>query len=348
YIDFEFLQNTLTTTPLVGGTGGFNSAGPNCGRTLNDFLLTLELHQGGTVADFFVERWEQVNGNNSCNPGTSYDYVDVTTPVITATPPAVFAAVNAGTITLPPGNLTAFGTNNYLTNTFAEAAVDLTALLGSFDPCLTVGIKTLLVKTKESQSPSANIVDFIVPQQLVPPLVIGPTVDAGPDQEKCKDPSGTTSFTLTGTAQPGTYPITSTTWSCVSGCSGVAIGSANALSTAVTITGAPSTVTLRLTVTDSGTCGNSTRSDDVILTVDRVDASSSATQILCNGGNSTVTVSAAGGHTPYTGTGTFSHAAGTYSYTVTDAKGCTATTTGTITEPNLLSATNSHGTIACH
>src|SRR5262249_32214879 len=138
YIDFEFLQNTLTTTPLVAGKGGFSSAGPNCGRTLNDFLLTLELHQGGTVADFFVERWEQVSGNNSCNPGTSYDYVDFTPPVITAPPPAVFAAVNAGTVTLPPGNLTAFGTNNYVTNTFAEAAVDLTALLGSFDPCLTV------------------------------------------------------------------------------------------------------------------------------------------------------------------------------------------------------------------
>src|SRR5262249_29101220 len=51
YIDFEFLQNTLTTTPLVGGTGGFSSAGPNCGRTLNDFILTLQLTQGGTVAD---------------------------------------------------------------------------------------------------------------------------------------------------------------------------------------------------------------------------------------------------------------------------------------------------------
>ncbi|PYX13275.1 MAG: hypothetical protein DMG84_19695, partial [Acidobacteria bacterium] len=29
YIDFEFLQNTLTTTPLVAGIGGFSSAGPN-------------------------------------------------------------------------------------------------------------------------------------------------------------------------------------------------------------------------------------------------------------------------------------------------------------------------------
>src|SRR5437762_1791633 len=148
YIDFEFLQNTLTTTPLVGGTGGFSSAGPNCGRTLNDFLLTLQLTNGGTVPNFFVSRWQAASGNTSCNPATSYDYVDGTTPVITATPPAVFAAVNASAATLP--NLTPFGTNNYLTNTSASAAVDLTALLGSLEPCLSVGIKPILRTTEES------------------------------------------------------------------------------------------------------------------------------------------------------------------------------------------------------
>jgi hypothetical protein len=67
-----------------------------------------------------------------------------------------------------------------------------------------------------------------------------------------------------------------------------------------------------------------------------LSASSSKTAILCNGGSSTVTVSATGGTTPYTGTGTFSHAAGTYSYTVTDANSCTSTTTGTITQPSAL------------
>src|SRR2546423_7655227 len=126
YIDFEFLQNTLTTTPLIGATGGFSSQGPDCGRTLNDFLLTLKLTNGGTVPDFFVSRWEAASGNHSCT-GPSFDYVDVTTPVITATPPAVFAAVNASAVTVP--NLTAFATNTYVTNTFTEAAVDLTALV---------------------------------------------------------------------------------------------------------------------------------------------------------------------------------------------------------------------------
>ncbi len=67
-----------------------------------------------------------------------------------------------------------------------------------------------------------------------------------------------------------------------------------------------------------------------------VTASSSNTPILCNGGSSTVTVSATGGTPPYHGTGTFSRSAGTYSYTVTDANGCTATTTGNITQPSAL------------
>ncbi len=42
---------------------------------------------------------------------------------------------------------------------------------------------------------------------------------------------------------------------------------------------------------------------------------------------STITVAASGGTAPYTGAGTYSVTAGTYSYTVTDAKGCTARVT---------------------
>ena len=49
-----------------------------------------------------------------------------------------------------------------------------------------------------------------------------------------------------------------------------------------------------------------------------------------------MTVSATGGTAPYTGTGTASRSAGTYSYTVTDHNGCTATTTGNIPQPGAL------------
>jgi hypothetical protein len=53
-------------------------------------------------------------------------------------------------------------------------------------------------------------------------------------------------------------------------------------------------------------------------------ASVTASIIACSGGTATVVVSATGGTPDYTGTGTFYvSTAGTYTYTVTDAHGCT-------------------------
>src|SRR5213075_1302221 len=60
-------------------------------------------------------------------------------------------------------------------------------------------------------------------------------------------------------------------------------------------------------------------------------ASSTATD---NGnGTMTVVVTAANGTTPYSGTGSFTSPIGAYSYTVSDASGCTAVTTGNPTLP---------------
>ena len=104
--------------------------------------------------------------------------------------------------------------------------------------------------------------------------------------------------------------------------------------------------TYSYTVTDANGCTATTTG--TITQPSAVMASSSNTAILCNGGSSTVTVSATGGTAPYTGTGTFSRSAGTYSYTVTDANGCTATTTGNITQPSALSASSSKTAILCN
>src|SRR5256885_56876 len=79
-----------------------------------------------------------------------------------------------------------------------------------------------------------------------------------------------------------------------------------------------------------------------------VVASSSNTAIQSNGDLSTVTGSASGGVGPYDGTGTFSHAAGSYSYTVTDHNGCIKTTSGTITEPSAVVASSSNTAIQCN
>ena len=84
-------------------------------------------------------------------------------------------------------------------------------------------------------------------------------------------------------------------------------------------------------VTDANSC---TATQSFVITEPAaLMAMSSSTAILCNGGSSTVTVNAMDGTAPYTGTGTFSASAGSYAYPVTDANGCSTSTTGTITEP---------------
>jgi len=75
---------------------------------------------------------------------------------------------------------------------------------------------------------------------------------------------------------------------------------------------------------------------------------SSASQINCAGGTSTVTVSATGGVPPYTGTGTFTGVlAGTYTYTVTDAAASTITTTVNIPQPAALTANSTKTNVLC-
>ena len=74
---------------------------------------------------------------------------------------------------------------------------------------------------------------------------------------------------------------------------------------------------------------------------------SSASSISCNGGTAVVTVSAMDGTGPYTGTGAFTVSAGTYSYTVTDANGCIASTSVTVTEPAVISATTTSTSSNC-
>lgn len=94
--------------------------------------------------------------------------------------------------------------------------------------------------------------------------------------------------------------------------------------------------TYTLTVTDANGCV--VTQSITLSAIVELTASSTASAISCNGGTSTVTVTATGGTAPYTGTGTFTVSAGPYTYTVTDAAGCTAVTAGTITEPSLLNA----------
>ncbi len=238
YIDFEFLQNTLT----LNGNGTITSSGPNGGRSTNDILLSVGFTGGGKVADFFAWRWQ--------SSGSGFAYADVT-----ANLPAgrVFVAMNSNTIPTP---YSAFGQMTYAPNAFAEAAVDLTALLGNFDPCISVGFKTIMVKTKSSSSSSASIEDFINPIQFT--LNIGPGANAGPDQVRCNE--GTeTAFALRGVASSGMQAVGSIGWSVLSG--NATIDDPTSLATSARVSTA--SATLRLTVTQINGC---VKTDDVVLT----------------------------------------------------------------------------------
>ncbi len=98
--------------------------------------------------------------------------------------------------------------------------------------------------------------------------------------------------------------------------------------------------TYSVTVTDANNC--SVTGSSAVSAPSALTASTSVTNVTCHGGNNgTVTVSASGGTTGYTGTGSFnSLTAGDYSNTVTDAHGCTATVSSTVTEPAALSITS--------
>lgn len=87
----------------------------------------------------------------------------------------------------------------------------------------------------------------------------------------------------------------------------------------------------QVTVTDASGCAATAS-----VTIDEPDAiivTAVSTAILCNGGTSTVTITATGGTGSYTGTGSFPRTAGIWPFTVTDANNCSTTTSITISEP---------------
>ncbi|MFN5886882.1 MAG: SprB repeat-containing protein, partial [Flavobacteriales bacterium] len=89
------------------------------------------------------------------------------------------------------------------------------------------------------------------------------------------------------------------------------------------------------TVTDANGC-IATTSITVNQPTALVASSAVASSIPCFGGTGNIIVTATGGTPNYTGTGTFAANAGPHTYTVTDANGCSTTTTLTISQPSAL------------
>ncbi|MFV5686681.1 gliding motility-associated C-terminal domain-containing protein [Flavobacterium sp. GB2R13] len=244
YVDFEFLQTAITKT-----SSGFATTAPAStgGRTAGDFLLTVYFESG--VAKFDIQRWE-LNGS-------IWEYKTYFASLL---PNSVYAAGNS---TIVPVPFQAFGVNNYLQNTFIESAVNLTEVLGTIDPCTSLKIKTVFVKSKTSTSSSAAIKDFFDPLPI-DNLTLGSS-DAGDDDTVCAG----SSYMLQGSAVPSDgYTVISKTWSVVSGTATI-VDPTN-LNSNVSITG--SSATFRLTVVTAPIVGSGSQctvSDDVIITVNQ-------------------------------------------------------------------------------
>jgi len=145
YIDFEFNQEALTANTSFG----FNSGGLDGGRTVNDILLTMEYGNGGSAATVYFYLWEDTGGGN-------FGWASQTTTLLNA-----FAQTNTGTINVP---FSAFGSFTYGQLQFVEGAVNLTNVFNTvFEPCTGVNIKSLLVKTKQSNASTASLNDFVGP-----------------------------------------------------------------------------------------------------------------------------------------------------------------------------------------
>jgi PKD repeat protein len=89
--------------------------------------------------------------------------------------------------------------------------------------------------------------------------------------------------------------------------------------------------TYTVTATDANGCTVSIQS--TITSPSPLGASASYSPVVCFGGTTVLTVAASGGTPPYSGTGNYNVSAGSYSYTVTDANGCTAVISGIVTQP---------------
>ena len=100
------------------------------------------------------------------------------------------------------------------------------------------------------------------------------------------------------------------------------------------------------TVSDANGCQSTvsvTVTEPSVLT-----SSASVTSVVtCNGANATVDITANGGTPSYTGTGSFTVGAGSYTYTVTDANNCASSVSIVVTEPSAVQISVTAPAITC-
>ena len=153
-IDLELLQNQVLMTGDINSNNdkGFYSAGPHGGRTVGDITISVTFQNNeGSFGSVRYFQWQ---------PGSiagDFAYFPLNPGINDA-----FAAFNSVPINVPFG---AFGSSTYAPYTFAEAAIDVTTLIGGTglpSECESLPLKSIWVKSKSND----NYDDFIPPFQF--------------------------------------------------------------------------------------------------------------------------------------------------------------------------------------
>jgi hypothetical protein len=155
YIDFEFLQGTITENAGGTFTGTPASGKPNGGgRTQGDIIISMEYTNGGTKPLVYIYQWKL--------SGTTWSYQLATIANLDANAFAETNRTGAETGLL----YTAFGSNTYAQYAFVEAGINITYVISQLNTgnvCAGLNIQTLWVKTKASASSTAALKDFMKP-----------------------------------------------------------------------------------------------------------------------------------------------------------------------------------------
>ncbi|MFV8390979.1 SprB repeat-containing protein, partial [Flavobacterium sp. LB1P62] len=345
YIDFEFLQKSLTITGattdatgnITGGSGSFTSLGTDGGRTVGDILITIEFTNGGGDANAVIRVWTAIAGGG-------YEYVIHPNSEFLG---RIFITNNTSPTHVPfdvygsDPNGTGVG-GDYGVNQWAEGAINLSQVFtAAKDPCFS--LSTLFIRTRSSgNSQQSELKDF-------PGAPIQFTVDSNPKavavatSPACNGGFGSINLTVTGGLAPYTYSWTGPNnfTAITEDLSNVKAGtyhwevknSKGCISTGSVVLAEPPPIVVSSTALVNPKCNGGT---DGSIT------------ITASGGTGTLTYSKNDGLT-YQSSNVFSGlTTGSYLWAVKDANNCILKGTVTLTQPTLIVATDAHADVKCN
>ncbi|MBU3715056.1 MAG: T9SS type A sorting domain-containing protein, partial [Ferruginibacter sp.] len=297
----------------------FNGSSVNSSLGLNEIISTNSLFLNTSAADPI--NWDYFPSANSSlidrgqNLGFTKDFAG--NPVPTVPNSGIYE--NEQTITPLSANSSAgmISCNGGSTSVVVTASGGTAPYTGTGTFTVNAGTYTYTVKDANGASASTSIT-------VTQPTPIAISLNAG----NILSYGGSTSITVnaSGGTAPYSYSINNSTYQTSNVFNNIVAGN------------------YTITVKDAANC-NKSSSITINQPSSTLIASVSAGMIRCNGGSTSVVVTASGGSAPYTGIGTFTVNAGTYTYTVKDANGVSASTSITVTQPTPIAVSLNAGNI---